>query len=235
MIESDSREFRYATWALCLGSAVIFANLHVVQALLPTLAQQFRLTELQASWSLTTAILMLGLSLLVYGPLSDALGRKWIMVGSLAGTVLVTLGLSLVESYPMLLLLRGLQGFFLGGIPAIAIAYMGDEFTRKAVAVAVGVYISANSLGGIAGRMLGGFVGEHYGWAAAFGVVGVIGAVVLAGSLLAVARLAGYRSRLATGLQPDPWVCFMAIPFVTHRNQQPRPKQLAGQFGRRQG
>ena len=91
MIEANTRAFRLATLALCLGSAMIFANLHVVQSLLPTLALQFHLTELQASWSLTITILTLGLSLLVYGPLSDAIGRKPIMVvtmnppGSLPG------------------------------------------------------------------------------------------------------------------------------------------------------
>lgn len=179
MIEANTRAFRFATLALCLGSAMIFANLHLVQALLPTFALQFHLTELQASWSLTIAILMLGLSLLVYGPLSDAIGRKPIMVVTMAGAVLTTLALSQVESYSSLLLLRGVQGFFLGGLPAIAIAYMGDEFSRKAVALAVGVYISANSLGGVSGRILGGFVGEHFGWAAAFGVMGIVSAVLL--------------------------------------------------------
>ncbi len=180
MIEAGSREFRAATLALCLGSAMVFANLHLVQSLLPTLAQHFQLTELQASWSLTATILMLGLSLLVYGPLSDAWGRKTIMVVTMAGSVVTTLAMSQVESYPTLLALRALQGLCLGGLPAIAIAYMGDEFTRKAVVLAVGVYISANSLGGVMGRMVGGFVGEHYGWAAAFGAMGGLSAVLLA-------------------------------------------------------
>ena len=174
MIEAGSREFRAATLALCLGSAMVFANLHLVQSLLPTLAQHFQLTELQASWSLTATILMLGLSLLVYGPLSDAWGRKTIMVVTMAGSVVTTLAMSQVESYPTLLALRALQGLCLGGLPAIAIAYMGDEFTRKAVVLAVGVY------GGVMGRMVGGFVGEHYGWAAAFGAMGGLSAVLLA-------------------------------------------------------
>ena len=115
MIEANTRAFRAATLALCLGSAMIFANLHVVQSLLPTFAQQFQLTELEASWSLTITILTLGLSLLVYGPLSDAIGRKPIMVVTMAGAVLTTLALSQVESYTSLLVLRGLQGLFLGG------------------------------------------------------------------------------------------------------------------------
>ena len=42
MIEANTRAFRAATLALCLGSAMIFANLHVVQSLLPTFAQQFQ-------------------------------------------------------------------------------------------------------------------------------------------------------------------------------------------------
>ncbi len=180
MIEVGSREFRHATLALCLGSGLVFANLHMTQPLLPMLAQQFQLTELQASWSLTITILMLSLSLLVYGPVSDAIGRKTIMVVTMAGAVLTALALSQVESYSGLLVLRGLQGFCLGGLPAIAIAYMGDEFTRKAVVWAVGVYISANSLGGVGGRLISGFVGEHYGWAAAFATLGIMGAVLLA-------------------------------------------------------
>ncbi len=179
MIETGSRAFRAATLALCLGSTLVFANLHMVQALLPTLAAQFALTELQASWSLTVTILMLGLSLLIYGPVSDAIGRKPLMILSLTGAVVTTLALSQVQSYGALLWLRGLQGLFLGGLPAIAIAYMGDEFSRKAVVVAVGVYISANSLGGVGGRLVGGFVGEHWGWASAFGVMGCVSAMLL--------------------------------------------------------
>lgn len=168
MIEAGSRSYRFAVLALCLGSAMVFANLHVVQPLLPMLGQAFQLSEVQASWSLTVATLMLGVSLLVYGPLSDALGRRWLMILSMSGVVITTLLLSQVETYSSLLLLRGLQGFFLGGLPAIAIAYMGDEFTRKAVVLAVGMYISANSLGGIGGRLIGGFIGEHWGWQAVF-------------------------------------------------------------------
>lgn len=172
MITTGTREFWFATLALALGSFMIFANVHMTQPLLPQLAQTFHLTPLQASWSLTVTISMLGLSLLIYGPLSDALGRKHIMVLTLLGAVATTLAISQVETYSSLLLLRGLQGFFLGGLPAIAIAYLGDEFERKAVLVAVGLYISANSLGGVTGRLVSGFVGEHYDWQMVFLVLG---------------------------------------------------------------
>ncbi len=172
MITVGTRDFWFATLALALGSFMIFANVHMTQPLLPQLAESFQLTPLQASWSLTATISMLGLSLLIYGPLSDALGRKSIMVITLLGTVATTLAISQVETYSSLLILRGLQGLFLGGLPAIAIAYLGDEFERKALVVAVGLYISANSLGGVTGRLVSGFVGEHYDWQTVFIVLG---------------------------------------------------------------
>lgn len=179
MIESESPGFWRATAALCLASFMVFANLYVTQPLLPMLAGEFSITAVQASWSFTLATLTLGLSLLFYGPLSDALGRRGIMLMTLCGVTVSTLALSLVSSYEQLLLLRGIQGFFLAGVPAIAIAYMSDEFSRKALLLAVGLYVSANSLGGIAGRLIGGFTAESLGLSGVFMVITGISFVCL--------------------------------------------------------
>lgn len=168
MIRPQTTSFWRATLALCLGSFMVFANLYISQPLLPMLADSFHLTTLEASFSFTITTFMLGLSLLFYGPLSDAIGRKWLMLVSMAGAVLCTLLISQVSSYQHMVVLRAIQGFCLGGLPAIAIAYMGDEFARPALTLAVGFYISGNSLGGIGGRLLGGFMGEWFGWADAF-------------------------------------------------------------------
>ncbi len=173
MIESGSRAFWRATIALCIGSFMVFSNVYVTQPILPELQREFALTTLEVSWSFTVTTLMLGLSLLFYGPLSDAVGRRSLMLLSMAGVCLCTLLLSQADSFATLVMLRGLQGLFLGGLPAIAIAYMGDEYSRKALMLAVGLYISGNSLGGISGRLIGGFVGEWLGWADLFLVMGV--------------------------------------------------------------
>jgi YNFM family putative membrane transporter len=179
MIEAGSRAFWRATLALCLGSLMIFANVYVTQPLLPMIAESFGVSPLQAGWSFTVTTLTLGLSLLFYGPLSDALGRRGIILLSMGGAALTTLALSQADSYAMLLGLRALQGLFLGGLPAIAIAYMGDEFDRKALMLAVGFYISGNTLGGVGGRLVGGFVGDSYGWSQAFLVMAIISVLLL--------------------------------------------------------
>ena len=179
MMEAGSKAFWRATLALCLGSLMIFANVYVTQPLLPMIAESFAVLPLQAGWSFTVTTLTLGLSLLLYGPLSDALGRRGLILLSMLGAALCTLALSQAQSYAMLLGLRALQGFFLGGLPAIAIAYMGDEFDRKALMLAVGFYISGNTLGGVGGRLVGGFVGDSYGWSQAFWVMAWVSLVLL--------------------------------------------------------
>ncbi|MEZ5449975.1 MAG: MFS transporter [Thiolinea sp.] len=179
MIEANSKAFWRATLALCLGSFMIFANVYVTQPLLPMIARHFHISALQAGWSFTITTLLLGISLLFYGPLSDALGRRRLMLWSMLGVTAVTAWLSQIDSYTSLLLLRGLQGLCLGGLPAIAIAYLGDEFSRKAVSIAVGLYIAANTLGGIGGRLVGGFVGDWLGWQDAFLVMTLISMIIV--------------------------------------------------------
>lgn len=174
MIEAKTPAFWRATLALCCGSFMIFSNLYVTQPLLPEFQLAFNISTLEANASLAVATLMLGISLLIYGPLSDAIGRRVIMLVTMSGTLLITLALAFVPNYTSLLILRALQGFLLGGLPAVAIAYMGDEFSKKAMALAVGIYISANSLGGISGRLFSGFLADAFNWRASF-----IGAAVI--------------------------------------------------------
>ncbi|WP_432697305.1 MFS transporter [Marinobacterium sp. YM272] len=195
MIDLGHPTFWRATLALCLGSFMIFANVYVTQPLLPMLAQDFQVSALQAGWSFTVTTLTLGLSLLLYGPLSDALGRRGIMLLTMAGTTLTTTALAFVDNFTTLVILRAVQGFFLGGLPAIAIAYMGDEFSRKAVAVAVGLYISGNSLGGIGGRLIGGFVGEWMGWSSAFAVMSGVSLVCLVVFALALPKSEHFKAQ----------------------------------------
>ncbi|MFQ3219831.1 MAG: YNFM family putative membrane transporter [Paraglaciecola sp.] len=159
---------------------MVFANLYVTQPLLPMISAHFEVSPLQASASFTITTFTLGLSLLLYGPLSDAIGRKGLMLFSMAGITVTTVCLAGISDYHSLLVLRALQGFFLAGLPAIAVAYMSDEFNADALMIAVGVYISGNSLGGIGGRLLGGFLGDRVGLDGTFAFMAVFSLVLTA-------------------------------------------------------
>ncbi len=166
MIDYKSTAFYRSAFALCFAAVAVFANLHLMQPLLPELSRQFALSPLVVSTSYTIGTLCLGLSLLVYASLSDAWGRKKLLLLTLIGMTVSTFMLLWVESFSSLLFWRALQGCFLGGLPAIAIAWMGEEYAKPALVTAVGYYISANSLGGISGRLLAGGLADlgHWQW-----------------------------------------------------------------------
>jgi YNFM family putative membrane transporter len=180
MITPATFAFWRGTLALCLGSFMVFANLYVTQPLLPMISAHFEVSPLQASASFTITTFTLGISLLLYGPLSDAIGRKGIMLLTMVGITLTTACLAGLSNYHSLLVLRALQGFFLAGLPAIAVAYMSDEFNADALMIGVGVYISGNSLGGIGGRLLGGFLGDRVGLEGTFSFMAVFSLVLTA-------------------------------------------------------
>ncbi|MBZ9560071.1 MULTISPECIES: MFS transporter [unclassified Modicisalibacter] len=180
MIEAHSRDWWRATLALCLGSFTVFVNLYAAQPLLPDLRHAFEVSTLASAMVMGVSTLTLAASLLIYGPLSDAIGRGAIMRITLLLAALCSLLLPLVPNFACLLALRALQGLVLGGLPAVAIAWMGDEFDRRALMLAVGLYISANTLGGIGGRVIGGFAGEYGGWHASFFTVGALSVACVA-------------------------------------------------------
>ncbi|MEO1852613.1 MFS transporter [Chromohalobacter sp.] len=168
MIEPRTRAWWRATLALCLGSFTVFINLYVAQPLLPAIRESFEVSTLAAGSAMSVSMLTLALSLLFYGPLSDAIGRAAIMRVTLVLASVCTLVMAFAPNFASLIALRALQGFLLGGLPAVAIAWMGDEFDKPALLLAVGLYISGNTLGGIGGRVIGGAVAEHWNWHASF-------------------------------------------------------------------
>lgn len=180
MIQAKSAAWWRATLALCLGSMLVFINLYAPQPLLPELRHSHDVTTLTIGLVMSLATLTMALSLLIYGPVSDAFGRQAIMRFSLLAAACATLLVALAPNITSLLLLRALQGIALGGLPAVAIAWMGDEFEPAAMVPAVGLYIAANTLGGIGGRVIGGAIGEWQGAEVGFLSIGILSLVGVA-------------------------------------------------------
>ncbi|MBK1722473.1 MFS transporter [Thiocystis violacea] len=179
MIAAHTPAFWRATLALSLGSLLTFANLYTPQPLLPLFSQTWGVSPVDASLTVSLTTLTLSLSLLIYGPLSDAIGRRGIMLVTMTLTTLCSLAMAFAPDFGTLLALRAFQGLFIGGLLAVAMAYMGDEFERKAMILAIGLYISGNSLGGISGRLISGAVAASWGWEASFLVTGCLSLVIL--------------------------------------------------------
>ena len=92
---------------------------------------------------------------------------------------LLGIACALVEQWSSLLILRALLGLALSGLPALAMAYVGEEFDPEALPAAMGLYIGGTALGGLLGRLLAGLLSDLGGWPWALGGIAGLGLLVL--------------------------------------------------------
>ncbi len=164
MISTLSPAYRPATFALAFGSFVVFANLYLFQPMLPLMAEQFGVSSTQINWLLAASTFSLAFSLVPWAVLSEKIGRRKVMLISLFLLPVSGLTLLVSESLLELTLSRAAMGVSLAGFAAVAVGYMAEEFSPHALALSIGTYVSANSLGGIGGRIYGGMVTQHLSW-----------------------------------------------------------------------
>ncbi|WP_339783407.1 MFS transporter [Paenibacillus sp. FSL R7-0313] len=175
MIQQGTKTFRNISLALFAGGFVTFALLYSLQPLMPEISDEFSITPAHASLTLSVTTIAMALTMLFIGSLSDSVGRRFIMTAALVISSVIALLSAFSPGYTELLLLRILQGVALAGLPAIAMTYLSEEIEPRSLGYAMGLYISGNSIGGMAGRFISGVVTDWFSWRAAVGFIGILG------------------------------------------------------------
>ncbi|NEA62417.1 MFS transporter [Streptomyces sp. SID12488] len=166
--------YRRMSFALFLAGVATFALLYSTQALLPLISGEFGVPASDASWTVSAATGALALFVLPMSALSERFGRRAVMTGSLAVAATVGLLVPLAPSLGALVALRAVQGAALAGLPASATAYLAEEVRPKALITAIGLFVAGNSVGGMSGRVITGWVAQEWGWRVAVAVIGVV-------------------------------------------------------------
>ncbi|SEN53234.1 MFS transporter, YNFM family, putative membrane transport protein [Duganella sp. CF517] len=174
-IAAGSAEFKRSNRAMFFGGFSCFALLYCVQPLMPLLSHEFALSAAQSSMVLSVSTAALALSLVASSALSERLGRKPLMVAAMAIAAVMTILSAFAHNYPQLLAMRALLGIALGGMPAIAMAYLGEEIEPGSLGLSMGLYISGSAFGGMAGRVITSVLSDYFSWRLAVGAVGVAG------------------------------------------------------------
>ena len=222
-INRGSPQFMRVTLALFSAGLATFALLYCVQPILPVLSQEFGVSPASSSISLSVATGLLALGMLVTGPLSDALGRKPVMVTSLLLAALFSMLSSTMTSWHVILLMRALTGLSLSGVAAVGMTYLSEEIHPSVVAFSMGLYISGNSIGGMSGRLLSGVITDFSSWRVA---VAAIGCFALASAVMFWKILPDSRHFRPTSLKPRS----LAINFRLHWRDSGLPLLFAEGF-----
>lgn len=199
MLETGYRRgtpgFRRISLAMFSAGLATFTTLYCVQALLPALATEFRLTPAAASLAVSMGTGALAVGMIPLTALSEALGRTPVMTASLVTSAVLGIASAASPDFTVLLVLRAMQGFALAGLQAVAMSYLAEELHRGSLGGAMGLFVAGNGIGGMSGRLLGAFVGEAAGWRWALAGVGVLALVCSVLFRLAILPSAHFRPR----------------------------------------
>ncbi|MEO6881977.1 MAG: MFS transporter [Mycobacteriaceae bacterium] len=170
---SSATAARSRNRAVFVAGFSAFAMLYVAQGALPAVSSAFSVSPATAALTVSLTTLPLALGVVVAASLSERVGRRGMLIGSLLAASLCTLATAASPSFPVLLGLRVATGLAIAGLPAVAMAYVAEEAVLGRLGSSMGLYISGTGLGGLAGRLIGGLL-SGTGWQAGYLGVGLL-------------------------------------------------------------
>jgi MFS transporter, DHA1 family, multidrug resistance protein len=184
--EQAPRPHSHAGFALLLG-ALSMVSPFSIDTFFPSfhaMAAEFHLTPWQIQQTLTAYMVPLAFMSLIQGPLSDALGRRPVIVLGLVLYATASLGCTWAPSFPVLLLFRAIQGMTAGVGTIVGRAVIRDLHdgpqAQKLMSLVVMVFAFAPAVAPV----VGGWIHVTLGWRAVFGFMVVIGAALALSSFL---------------------------------------------------
>ncbi|WP_455874429.1 MFS transporter [Rhizobium yanglingense] len=218
-LQRGTASYRRASLALFLSGFSTFSLLYCVQPLLPIFADEFSVSPAESSLSLSLSTGFLAIAILCAAAISEGLGRRSLMSISLVGAAALTIATAFVPDWHLLLVIRALQGFVLGGVPAVAMAYLAEEIDPRGLGATMGLYVGGTAFGGMSGRVLTGIFAEYLTWRPAMFLIGAIGLAAAAGfiALLPASRNFVRRPGFDPKFHLKAWLAHMrnpALPFI---------------------
>jgi MFS transporter, YNFM family, putative membrane transport protein len=178
-LERGSRAYWRASLALLFAGYATFSLLYCVQPLLPAFSAAFGVSPAQSSLSVSLTTGVLAFAIFAAGFVSEGWSRHRLMTASLTVSSVLTLGVAFAPHWNQLLVLRALEGIALGGVPAVAMAYLAEEVHPEGLGLAMGLYVGGTAIGGMAGRVITGAVADLSTWRVAIATIGVLGILAM--------------------------------------------------------
>ncbi|MGH9414309.1 MAG: MFS transporter [Terriglobales bacterium] len=176
---------------LSAATFMIFFQGYMVAPLIPRLATLFAVSPARMGLIVPAYLIAYGMAVLFFGPLSDRLGRKPVILASLGGFVLFTALTGVAQRLATLLSARFLTGLVASGVIPVAVALVGDAFPYEDRGRALGWLFGAMAGGMAFGSSVGAILEPYITWRGLFFGVALITALVV----VALMRAAKFPAR----------------------------------------
>lgn len=179
-------KIKHLFWILFCLNLLNYIDRQVLYSVFPLLQADLHLTDLQLG-TLASAFMLVYLCYApIMGYLADRFSRPRLIALSAFLWSGATLACGLAKNYVSLLLPRALVGVGEGGFTTLAQPFLAEHYPKEKHASVLAIFGLALPVGSALGYILGGTVGQHWGWRVAFMLAGIPGVflALLAGTKL---------------------------------------------------
>jgi MFS transporter, DHA1 family, multidrug resistance protein len=146
---------------------------------LPEIARTLDASPAQVQLTLSGFLVCFALGQIVYGPMSDHVGRKPVLLTALGIYLATCLGCAFAQSIEALIVLRGLQALGVAGVPVLARAVVRDLYQGARIGRELSLMGSIMALAPVVAPLIGGIVQSAAGWRANFVLMSAFGLVAI--------------------------------------------------------
>lgn len=170
----EVKKFHRIRNCMFLSGLSVFAQLYLFQPMLSDLCRSFQVDLPTSSLAVSTSTIGMATGLLFFAFKADAFRREKLMGMALLLSSLLTIASSFITGFMWLLVINFLKGFALSGVSAVALAYLTDEVDRSVIGLAISLYLSGNTIGGMSGRVASTLLSGWGGWQYAAALIGLV-------------------------------------------------------------
>jgi len=147
---------------------VCFCSFYAPQPLLPMFSTVFGIHSTTSAWLLTLPFICLAVGPILVGSVLQRASAQRVLAIACLVLSLALLGFVLSSQFKWLLFFRAIQSMMLPIIFTAAVTYCSKAGEAAKRQTRIALYITATIVGGFSGRLIGGFLGEAFGWQAPF-------------------------------------------------------------------
>jgi len=192
LVTEETDRYHRLRWvglaAISLGVAIIIMDATIVSVAMPSIISSLDLSTTQVQWVQEVYTLVFAALLMVWGTMSDRIGRRRLLVIGLAVFVGASILCAAAPSGAWLIAARFVQGVGGSMILPTTLASLNATFRGKERGIAFAVWGSTIGSMAAVGPVLGGWLTTAFSWHWAFWINVPFGLLVIVGVLLCVAE-----------------------------------------------